>query len=781
MKLRHFALAALLAALVSSPALLAQAAAQISGRVVTPGGSPVPDARVTVIELRRSVRTDADGAFRVDGVAPGAYLLEVDSPRYGHAVERVQAASDAAPVTVTLDLTAHQERVVVSANPEARALAETYQPVQVVDAEELTESMQPTLGESLTRQPGVNSTYFGPGASRPVIRGFEGDRIRILESGIGVGDASSTSPDHAVSVDPLEAEKIEILRGPATLLYGSNAVGGVVNVIDSRIPERLSTEPFSGTVNLGYGSNGDQRFGGAHLDGRVGSIGLHGEIFGRATHDFEIPGHAILEEPGHEEEEEEEEHAEGILENSRVESNGYSFGASLVGDAGFIGAAFTRFDSLYGIPPGAHEHHEEEEEASARAVSRRLRLAPRQEEEGLVSIDMRQERWDVRGELARPFLLFKGAKLRYGHSDYEHAELEAPASDTAGAEIGTQFFNDYDDFRLELPQKTAGILSGSVGLQVSARDFVAEGEEAFVPPSQTDNWALFAVEELALSPSFRIQLGARWENQDTSALPADAESIDRDFDALSFSGGLAWLPASDWTIAFSITSANKFPNAEELFANGPHAATQAFEVGDPNLRVEESLGYDLSVRRTSGRLSGEVSFFYSDITDFIYLNATGEEEDDLPVFAFLQADAEFVGGEAHVDFDLIHEDPNHLTLEVGGDYVRAELSEGGDLPRIPALRYWAGLRYGSPRWYGSVEVRRTEEQDRVAENETPTPGYTFLNALIGYRLFIGTSVAEIFLRGVNLTDEEARNHISFLKDVAPLPGTDVTLGMRVAF
>jgi iron complex outermembrane receptor protein len=754
-------IAAFLAALAMSQTIPAQGAGQISGRVVTPGGTPVPDARVTVVELRRSVRTDNEGKFRVDGVAPGAYLLEIDSPRYGHAVERVEAGEGGTPVTVTLDLTAHQERVVVTANPEARTLGETYQPVLVIDAEKLTEVMQPTLGESLSREPGVNSTYFGPGASRPVIRGFEGDRIRILENGLGVGDASSTSQDHAVTVDPLAAESIEVLRGPATLLYGSNAVGGVVNIIDSRIPDRLSTEPFSGTVNLGYGSNGDQRLGSAHLDGQLGSIALHGEAFGRATHDIEVPA--------------------GRLENSRLESNGYSAGASLVGDIGFIGLAYSRFDTLYGIPVGVPSGDEDEEAGTANGLSRRLAAAPRQEEEGPVSIDMVQKRWDFRGELTRPFLFFKGVKARYGLTNYEHAELEAPASNTEGAEIGTQFFNDYNDFRLELPQKAAGSLTGSVGFQVSNRDFQALGEEAFVPPTQTDNWAIFAVEELALSSSFRLQLGGRWENQDTAANPVDAESTTRDFDDFSYSAGLAWLPAPDWTIAFAVTRANKFPNAEELFADGPHAATQAFEIGDPDLAVEQTTGYDLSFRKTGGRFSGEVSFFYSDITDFIYLNPTGEEEDGLPVFAFLQADAEFTGGEAHVDFDLIHADPSHLTLELGGDYVRAELSQGGDLPRIPPVRYWGGLRYNSERWYGSVEVRRTEEQDRVAENETPTPGYTFLNAMAGYRFFFGTSLAEIYLRGINLTDEEALNHVSFLKDVAPLPGVDVTLGLRVSF
>lgn len=741
----------------------AQAAAigTIAGQVISLEGEPVTDAQVTVAETRRRTSVGADGSFRFTGIAPGEYLVEAASPRLGSAVERVTVtAGGTAEVTLHLDLTIHREEIVVTASPDARSQSEIAQPTSVLDEQELGRRRQPTLGETLSREPGVTSTFFGMGASRPVIRGLGGDRIRVLEGGVGVGDASSTSPDHAVSSDPLAAERIEVLRGPATLLYGSSAVGGVVNVIDSRIPERVPEE-VSGTVELRGGSVAGERGGAASVTGGVGRLAWHVDVLKRETGDYEIPGFAESRALREAEAEEGEEHEEvrGRLPNSATDSEAGTLGVSYIVDGGFFGVSVGGLDSLYGIP-GGHEHGHAEEEHGE------------EEEEAPVRIDLKQRRLDLRGGVTRPFGVFRGANLRFGRSDYEHQELE-------GAEVGTLFTNDSWEGRLELLQKRYGPLTGSVGFQAQRRDFAAVGEEAFVPPSETDTWAAFTFQELTRGP-WRFQLGGRYESQETSA--AAGEVLDRSFDGLSASLGLVWQPVENYTFGLAVARSTKLPNAEELFSNGPHLATNAFELGDPDLREETSLSADLSLRKTAGRVSGEITLFANRFDDFIYERATGEEADGLPVFLYSQADAEFRGAELTGVVQLFHTEPHHFDLELGADFVRAELRETGEpLPRIPPRRYRLGVHYHGERLDGLVEATRVDEQDRVADFETPTEGYTLLNANLSYRIFTSRAIYDLLLRGTNLTDEEARNHVSFLKDRVPLPGRDVSLALRLTF
>jgi iron complex outermembrane recepter protein len=735
----------------------------IAGKVTTPEGAAIADAEVRLVELRRQVEAGPDGSFRFDGVPAGTYLLEATSSRAGAAVERVVVpAGGTAEIALALDLTVHREEIVVTASPELRSTYEIAQPTSVLSGEDLQRQIQPTLGETLSREPGVNSTFFGQGASRPVIRGLGGDRIRVLESGLGAGDASTTSPDHAVSVDPSSAERIEVLRGPATLLYGSSAVGGVVNVIDDRIPESLPETKVGGTVDLRGGSVADERGGVASLTGALGRIAWHVDSMRRETDDYEIPGFAesralreAEEGEGHEGEEEEE--AFGVLPNSATETDSGSVGLSWIGDHGFLGVSVQDFDTLYGIP-GGHHHHEGEEG---------------EEEVAPVRVDLTQQRYDLRGGISRPFGLFRGANLRFGTTDYEHRELE-------GAEIGTIFRNDSWEGRLELLQRQLGALSGSFGLQALSRDFEAIGEEAFVPPTRTDSWAAFTFQEI-VRDDWRFQLGARFETQDVTA--ETAGTGDRSFDGLSGSFGIVRLfGEEDYSLGLSIARSTKLPNAEELFSNGPHIATNAFEIGDPDLEEETSLGADLTLRKVSGRLTGEVTLFANRFDDFIFEQSTDEEEDGLPVFRYVQRDAEFRGAELTGVYQLYHGEPDHVDVEFGADFVRAELRDTGEpLPRIPPRRYRLGFHYRGERLSGIVEGLRVEEQDRVASFERPTEGYTLLNASVGYRFFTSRAVYDVLLRGTNLTDEEARNHVSFLKDLVPMPGRDVSLSLRLTF
>jgi iron complex outermembrane receptor protein len=736
----------------------------VMGTVTSATGSPVGDAHVELVEIGMRTESTAEGRFRFEGVPGGAYLLQVQSPRAGINVARIEvAAGETLTADVTLDRATHAETVVVTATPLASALSDVVQPVSILTGSELAERMQPTLGETLAQQPGVSSTYFGPGASRPVIRGLGGDRIRVLQSGLGAADASSTSPDHAVSFDPLGAEQIEVVRGPATLLYGSNAVGGVVNILDDRVPDAVSDRPVHGKAEVSGGTVADERAGAVSLNGGAKAFAWHADFLKRKTDDLRIPGFAESAALRAEEAEEAEEHeqVQGTLENSAVENTSGAAGVSVVGRRGFLGVAFSGLDSLYGVP--GHEHHEEEGELPPGEE-------PPAEEEGAVRIDLRQRRADLRGELRQPTGGVRNVRLRVGRADYEHTELE-------GDEIGTVFTNDSWEGRLELNHEPLGPFTGSFGVQGARRDFAAIGAEAFVPPTVTDTLAVFAFEE-ARSGAWRFQVGGRYEHQSAEVTE---EALERTFGAVSGSGGVVWQsPASSagLTVARSI----KLPNAEELFSNGPHLATAAFEIGDADLGREKSLGVDLSLRRRSGRVTGDVNLFMNRFDGFIFEDLTGEEEDGLQVVRFVQRDADFRGVEAQLRVELLHAEPRHLDLDLMADYVHAELRDSGDpLPRIPPLRYGAALHYEDGPWSARVELRGVAEQDRVTANERPTDGYALLNATLGRRLFVGRTVIEALLRGTNLTDQEARNHVSFLKDIAPLPGRDVRLAVRVVF
>ena len=730
------------------------AAGMITGRVMTAEGQPVAGAEVLLAELRRRTAAGEDGSFRFDAVPPGDYLLEASSERLGSSVQRVSVtAGGTADATLTLDLLFHRDEIVVTASPDARSRYELAQPTSVLAEEELARRLQPTLGETLNREPGVSSTFFGQGASRPVIRGLGGDRIRILEGGLGTGDASTTSPDHAVSIDPLAAERIEVLRGPATLLYGSSAVGGVVNVIDGRIPEEVPGESIGGKVELRGGTVSDERSGSAVLEGGAGRVAWHLDLLKREADDYEIP-----------------DSDEDVLPNSAVESEGGTVGVSYVLDKGFFGISAGGLDSLYGIPGHHHHHHEGEEEEGEEE----------EEEEAPVQVDLEQRRWDVRGGISQPFGIFRGANLRLGATDYEHRELE-------GEEIGTVFTNESWEGRLELLQRRIGAFSGSFGLQAQSRDFSAVGEEAFVPPTQTDSWAAFGFQELDRG-DWRFQFGARYETQDVAAEESAiaGEIRDRSFDGLSGSLGAVWQPGpGGWSLGLSLARSTKLPNAEELFSNGPHLATRAFEIGDPNLDKETSLGFDVTLRKTTGRINAELTLFRNRFDRFIFEQATGEEEDGLAVFQFAQQDAEFRGAELDAVVQLFHGEPHHVDLELGADFVRAELKgdlRGGEpLPRIPPERFRLGFHYRNSRVDAQVEGIRVGEQDRVAAFETTTEGYTLLNATLGYRFFTERAVFDVLLRGTNLTDEEARNHVSFLKDLVPMPGRDFSLAVRTTF
>jgi len=673
---------------------------------------------------------------------------------------QAQDTDPAEPEAVELD--AIEVRVL----PQGGTALDATQPVDVIVGEELDDQKEATLGETLAFELGIHSTYFGPGAGRPVIRG---NRVRITEDGLNSLDASALSPDHAVSAEPLLVDRIEILRGPATLLYGSTASGGVINLIDNRIPEQR--QDLSAQAEVRGNTAANERAGVVRLDGGIGAFQFHIDGFQRETDNYEIPGFAvtdaILAELDGEEREEQEENR-GKLESSSQESKGATLGFSFVGDWGFVGAAYKDFETLYGVPK--IEGGEEEEDDDLPAF-----LAKGGGDEP-VSIDLDQERYELGAGFWQPIELIDEIRFNYARVDYQHIELE-------GDEIGTTFDINAQELRLEARHAPIGRLSGVLGFQFEDTELVAIGEEAFIPAAETKSKGLFLVEEFDLDP-VTLSAGVRLQNDEislTDSVLADG-TRSRDFDLLTLSAGAIWRFAADWQASANWQRSERAPTQEELYANGPHIATQNFEVGDPSLGKETSNNIDLGLHKYAGPFHFRADVFFNDIEDFVYLANTGEIEDGLPVQVWSQADAEFWGVEAEASVKLPETSVGLFELRGFGDTVEAEIDVGnGNVPRISPTRLGAGLDWHRGGWRGNVEFVRVFEVDEVAEFETATDSYNMLSANLVYGWMMGAGEFEVFLKGNNLLDEEQRVHTSFLKDVAPLPGINITFGLRGRF
>ncbi len=780
----------------------AQETGSIAGSVAT-HGERIALAVARLPELGISTAVAADGAFRFDEVPAGTYLVVVEIPAFGTARATVAVAGgDEAAVELEMRHGTHFDKIVVTATGDPRTASELANPVSALSGTDLQLRLGATLGETLESEPGVSSTAFGPGAGRPIIRGLTGARVRVLEGGLDSGDASAVSADHAVTYEPAHANRIEVLRGPSTLRYGSEAIGGAVNVIDGRIPTERPVKAPSGTIDLRGGSAADERMGAIRLDGGGGDWAWHLGAVSRETDPYEIPGHARVEEEhddhdedhedeDHEDHDEDEDHEDedhdedehhdeheheeeevnpfGMVPNTDLKTESGRFGFTrFFGDRGSIGLSVTGFDTDYGIPPGAHSHgHEDEHEDEDHDEDEHH--DEHGEEELPIRVDMKQRRVDLRAEALPETGAFQRIEVRMAGTDYEHVELE-------GTEAGTTFFNELFETRVEMFQRERGRSRGSVGLQYSDRDLAAFGEEAFVPPTQSEGWALFTSQEIETG-AVRWQFGARFEQLDHDP----ASSVDTSHDGVSASAGLVWDTGAAWTLGLSAARSVRLPTSEELYSDGLHVATLSYEIGDPNLSTEVGNGLDLSLRRTEGRLTGELTLFRQDFQDFIYQAFTGEEEDEIAVLRYSQADAATEGAELRLRLELFDRNGHHLHLQAMADTVSADLDAGGNLPRIPPMSFGAGLHYHGHHWRAAVEGRRVDDQNDVAELETPTEGFTMVNAHVGRRFVLGGQILDVLLRGRNLTDEEARVHTSFLKNFAPLPGRDVTLSARFWF
>ncbi|MCB2089501.1 MAG: TonB-dependent receptor [Sphingomonadaceae bacterium] len=654
----------------------------------------------------------------------------------------------------------------------------------VMEGTELQSNLDGQVGEVLAKLPGVSASGFSPGASRPILRGFSGERVKVLVDGLGALDASNTSADHAVSIDPLTAERIEVLRGPAVLLFGSQAIGGAVNVIDKRIPLRRMKEPFHLDALAGFNTAADLREGGASLDVPLGQMFVfHADGAYRKTDDLTVPGYVIA--PGlradlladaadHDADGEPEEAEElreaalqrGTLPNSATQTWSANAGVAFFAGESNLGFSFGIYDTSYGVPgrPGMGHHHEE-----AAAPVKGLVAAEEEHGEGPVSIGMRQYRADLRGELALGGGVFSQLRTRVGYSDYTHTEFE-------GDEVGTVFNVTGIEARAELIQKQQGSWRGSIGTQYYFRDFEAIGAEAFVAPNRTDQFAVFALQEVGMGP-VQLEFAGRYES---TAVKSISLGVERDFSTLSGAVGIAHETEGGLRFGLTGSRAQRAPSGEELFSDGPHIATQAYELGDPALSKESAWGLEAYVRGRVGLADVSFAVFQNWFSDYIYLNETGLEEDELPVFAYQQGDANYFGIEGEVSLPIIDSGPFRLIADLRGDYVRARLSDGTPLPRIPPLSLLGALEGKTEHFDGRVEVQWFGSQTSTAPFETATDSFAFVNASLAWKPLRGGNNLTILFQVDNIFDAEGRRHASFTKDFVPLAGRNFKVSARLS-
>jgi iron complex outermembrane receptor protein len=646
--------------------------------------------------------------------------------------------------------------IVVTARPLSEPGAELIRPTAVLAGPALDDRRSATLGETVSRIPGVQSSFFGPGVGRPIIRGLEGGRVQILSGGLATLDVSTVSVDHAVTIEPFLAEQIEILKGPATLLYGSGAIGGIVNVVDGRIP----TAPVEGID--GRAQVGGQTVDGSHvalakLRAGNGRFAITLDVSDQDGDDFRSP-------------------EGGDIENSARSTRAFGLGLAWTGDDAWAGLAVSQYDNRYGIP------FAEEDEDETVFGPRALQKAGEGE---AVALDMEQTRLEARAGF-RSLGFFDKIEASLVDSDYEHAEIEL-----AENEVGTLFENDAYEGRVVGELNPIGAWRSAFGLQFGERKFSAIGEEAFVPRSSAEDLGLFGLTTADFEP-WRVEFGARIEEVDSRLRD---RSLETDHSPKSLSFGAAWDFAPQWHLTLNLDRAQRAPSLEELYSDGPHAATGSFEIGDSDLDVETAHNADLGLHFHGERLEARASVYTNRFSDFIYLRDTGEfadedaastapkdGDDELPIFAWAQADARFTGYELEASFELVDGANGRFALRGFADGVRGRLRDGGgDLPRIAPGRVGAGLDWSLGPWRASIDAARWLKQDRVAEGESETSGFNRVDANVAYGFDAAGTEWEVYLDARNLTDSNGRLHTSFLKDVAPLPGRGFGFGLRAFF
>ena len=725
----RFALAA--AFVIASIATAAAQGSNVSGRLFhSVTLKPVAGATVLVEGTKLETKSAADGTYTITGVPAGSHHLLVIADGFVPARAELEVAQAPVSLDVSVDPELHYTEV-VSVSPDARSQFDSYQPTTVLAGQDLAKQLEGTIGATLATQPGLAERSFGPGPSRPVIRGLDGDRVLILDDGQRVGDLSSQSGDHGVVINPAGDAKIEVVRGPATLLYGSNAIGGLVNVISDTIPT-TRVNGVRGGMTADLGSAASDVGAAGHLLYGNNTWAVRASGSGRRSGDVDTP--------------------EGTIENSQSRGGFGSVGVAWTGERSYFGGSYGYDNTKYGLPFV---------------------------EEGQIQLTPRRQMFGLRTGADNLGGAFSSFRALFGYRHYRHDELE-------GDEIGTQFENNTTDLNLQAKHRQLGRLTGTIGGSFLTRAFTATGAEALSPPVDEHAFALFLYEEVTW-PHVTVQFGGRvnW-----AGYTPEGGLPDRDFTDGSGSVGILFRPAAAndrLTFAFSVARAARNPALEELYFFGIHPGNFAFEIGNPALDSENALGLDASVRWRHRRFSGEFAYFYNRIDDYIFRNPVSEGEfgerfpdvdpEGFPVVEAIAANSLFQGIEAHADIDL----GAGLVAELGFDLVRAELRETKEpLPRIPPMRVRGGLRYQRRAFQAGGELVSVAKQDRVFGEETPTDGYNLLKVFAAYS-FGGRGVNTITARVDNATNELYRNHLSFVKDFVPEMGRNFKIVYSISF
>jgi iron complex outermembrane receptor protein len=663
-------------------------------------------------------------------------------------------------------------------------VANEFATVTVIPTEELQRTPGTTLGDVLQNKPGVTGSSFAPGgASRPIVRGMDNYRVRIQENGLATNDVSDLSEDHAVPIDPLAARQIEVIRGPATLRWGSQAIGGVVNVDNNRIPTAIPPRGFAGELNGAVTTVDGGVEGSVLLDAGGGNFAVHADAYGRHSYNYRIPGYPYLfpEPPAP--------RVNGYQPNSAARANGQSVGGSYLFDGGFVGIAVSRFASLYRIP-------------GLEATRTNTR------------IDMEQTKVTSKGEYRPQSSAIDAVRFWLGASDYKHDEL---ANEGGFDGVHQTFRNRAQEGRFEAQFRPVdlgfGALTAAFGVQGSHQKLQAPGAEGpgLFDPNRTTSGAAFLFNELKLSDTLRLQLSGRIEAVNVTGssptFPAnflpiggDPPTVARDHNFVPLSVGFGVLKDLPWGLVGSVTAqyVERAPRAPELLSRGVHEATGTFEIGDPNLAIESAQGIEVGLRRAQGPLRFEATAFYTRFSGFIFKRFTGNscEEDFascMPGFAgefrqivYSQRDAEFRGGELQAQLDVTPLGNGILGIDGQYDIVRASFIDGTNVPRIPPQRLGGGVYWRSPEWFVRLGLLHAFAQNNTADFETPTPGYNLLKAEIVHTRKLlpaptGPREVSLGIVGNNLLNEDIRNSVSFKKDEVLLPGLNVRFFASVRF
>ncbi len=661
--------------------------------------------------------------------------------------------------------------------PLQQIASETAMPVTVLEGDELTMKMGHTIGETLKQEQGVTSQSFGPGVGTPVIRGQSGPRVRVLSNGIGNNDVSQLSPDHAASIEPFMADRIEVLRGPATLLYGSGAMGGVVNVIDSRIPGFMPDKPFGGAFEQSYNSVSGETSTALKAEGGAGFIAYHLDGLYRNSNNLHIGGQAIDVNAAETNDPSLDviQNSYGVIPNTNTQTFNGSAGVSLVGDPGFAGIAINQLHNNYGIPP----------DGSGGPNTR---------------INLEQTRYDFKSELKNPFSFADSLRMRLGYIDYHHTELD-------GGLPGTAFTNQSYEGRMELTHKPLGPFRGAIGFQALASNFTATdfgGLNTIVPKSQINSYGVFGFESFNYGP-VTYQLGARVEESSidpqagSNYSPPNGIPISSSYNytPISASASGLWKIDKRNSLDLAITRSQRAPQVQELLSNGFHDATRSYEQGDPNLQMETSYNLDLGYKFNTNWMQAGLDLFNNWANNYIYQQRTGQfvfqddqgnaqpcgtSTDCVAVVQTGQTNAIFKGFESKLIFPVMENHYGSVDLTLFGDYTRGTFVNGGDVPRMPPLRFGFQWDYTKQQWSGNLRFTRGQAQNNPGANDTSTAGY-YLLTLGGQYLIEDFHNAKImlFAKANNLLNENIRNSVSYLRNFSPEPGRGVEVGIRITY